>query len=66
MASGRYWIRQKTKLLTHANAISTVLAEQLAEIEFKQRLTTRAKGRAIAVKFDDSDYAEQMANRCEE
>jgi adenosylmethionine-8-amino-7-oxononanoate aminotransferase len=43
LANVGYWIRHKTKLLAHVNAISTVLAERLAQIEFKQRPTIRAK-----------------------
>ena len=43
-----------------------MLAERLAQIEFKQRPTIRAKGLAIAVEFDDSDYADEMVSRCEE
>ena len=66
LANVRYWIRHKTKLLAHVNAISTVFAERLAQIEFKQRPTIRAKGLAVAVEFDDSDYADEIANRCEE
>lgn len=66
LANVRYWIRHKTKLLAHVNAMSTVFAERLAQIEFKQRPTIRAKGLAIAVEFDDSDYAEEIASRCEE
>lgn len=66
LANVRYWIRHKTKLLAHVNAISRVLAERLAQIEFKQRPTIRAEGLAIAVEFDDSDYADEMASRCEE
>jgi acetylornithine/succinyldiaminopimelate/putrescine aminotransferase len=48
------------------NAINTVLAERLAQMEFKQRPTIRAKGLAIAVELDDSDYAYEIASRCEE
>jgi len=66
LANVRYWIRHKTKLLAHVNEISAVFAERLAQIEFKQRPTIRAKGLAIAVEFDDSDYAEEMVSRCEE
>jgi 4-aminobutyrate aminotransferase-like enzyme len=66
LANVRYWIRHRTKLLVHVNAMSTVLVERLAQIKFKQRPTIRAKGLAIAVEFDDSDYADEMASRCEE
>jgi len=66
LANVRYWMRHKTKLLAHVNAISTVFAERLAQFEFKQRPTIRAKGLAIAVEFDDSDYAEEIVSRCEE
>jgi acetylornithine/succinyldiaminopimelate/putrescine aminotransferase len=66
LANVRSWIRHKTKLLAHVNAIGTVFAERLAQIEFKQRSTVRAKGLAIAVEFDVADDADEMASRCEE
>jgi adenosylmethionine-8-amino-7-oxononanoate aminotransferase len=65
LANVRYWIRHKTKLLAQVNAMSALFQERLAQIEFEQRPTVRAKGLAIAVEFDDSDYAQALASRCE-
>jgi acetylornithine/succinyldiaminopimelate/putrescine aminotransferase len=38
----------------------------LSQIEFQQRASVRIKGLAIAVEFKNSDYAEQLASRCQE
>ena len=65
LANVRYWIRHKRKLLAQVNAMSALFEDRLARINFKQRQIVRAKGLAIAVEFDDSDYPEEIVSRCE-
>jgi adenosylmethionine-8-amino-7-oxononanoate aminotransferase len=66
LANVRYWIRHKTKLLAHVNAMGAWFQERLAQMNFKQRAAVRAKGLAIAIQLKDSSYAEKIASRCRE
>ena len=65
IASVRRILRDKRKLLAHVAAISDYFRERIGEIEFGSEMTLNMLGLAIGLHFEDEDYADALAERCQ-
>jgi acetylornithine/succinyldiaminopimelate/putrescine aminotransferase len=64
LASVRYMIRHRTRLLDHVERMADYFRRRLVQIDFKELPAIRIRGLAIALDFDDEDYAEKLHARC--
>lgn len=54
------------QIFANVSTLSDLFNERLSSIEFKSEASIRIKGFAIGLQFSDEDYADKLANKCEE
>ncbi|MDB4888696.1 MAG: argD, partial [Gemmatimonadetes bacterium] len=64
IASIRRIMRDKRKLLAQVAETSDYFRERIGEIEFRSKLTLNMLGLAIALHFEEDEYADALADRC--
>jgi acetylornithine/succinyldiaminopimelate/putrescine aminotransferase len=64
LASLRYMIRHRTRLLDHVARISDYFRQRLVRMDFRQ--VPAIRGLAIALEFADEDYVSQLHTRSRE
>jgi acetylornithine/succinyldiaminopimelate/putrescine aminotransferase len=63
IASVRYMVRHRTRLLEHVARMSDYFRRRLVQMDFKQEPAIRIRGLAIALEFEDEDYVSQLHER---
>ena len=63
MATVRYWIKNKKKILGNVTALSQCFTDRLSQMKFKKDATIRILGLAIGIDVSDSKYAERIQQK---
>ena len=66
LASLRYMIRHRRRLLDHVTRISDYFRQRLVQMDFRQVPALRIRGLAIALEFADEDYVSELHARSRE
>jgi acetylornithine/succinyldiaminopimelate/putrescine aminotransferase len=64
LASVRYMVRHRKRLLDHVERMSDFFRRSLSQIHFEHPPAIRARGMAFALDFDDEDYPSKLHGRC--
>ena len=65
IATVRYLIRHQTKLLDNVATMSDYFRGRLSQMEFESPASINILGLAIGIDFDDEEYANKVAARCQ-
>ena len=63
IATINYLLQNSETLFSNAEAISTLIKENLAEIQFQKQPEIRIKGLAVGIDFNDADYATDIKKK---